>query len=468
VNQNLQPGAHPDADQLSLFAEGAATPREREQMLAHLAGCAECRQVMFLMQRAEEQDAAAPAEVSRERRWQRLLLPAGLAGAALACGLTVVLAHVRLESHAHEAMRQIASEQKPEAGLNGNAVVSPGKTKQARQPRTLQGQAQVSSFVPNADVSSAPAPKSGPGNSKAPITVSHATAVQSTARFGEMRGAQPVRPMAEAVPPAAPALPPVASAGQAAAMPMIAQKNIILQSHAAPAAAQRVVPQANPAAQANLTVLRIEQGGPNDSMPEVSGRVTDESGAVVPKAIVALRDFLGNTRQTTTGADGSFRLTGAPEGHYDLTVTAQGFQSNRQSIDLRRGELAMLQPVLNVGTVTQTVTVTSNAPLFQTESASVDQILEELPSRLPAIATATLGKRILSLDSTGSLFLSRNAVRIAVALAKTRMDLGKDKSLNGSLSGGDSGPAGVQRIFQLITEVGDVWTSEDGKHWRQQ
>jgi hypothetical protein len=54
VNQKLQPGLHPDADQLSIFVEGATTEREHERMLAHLAECDECREAVFLMRKPEE------------------------------------------------------------------------------------------------------------------------------------------------------------------------------------------------------------------------------------------------------------------------------------------------------------------------------------------------------------------------------------------------------------------------------
>jgi len=54
LNRNLQPGIHPDADKLSVFVEGAATAREQERMLAHLAECTECRKAVFLMQPHEE------------------------------------------------------------------------------------------------------------------------------------------------------------------------------------------------------------------------------------------------------------------------------------------------------------------------------------------------------------------------------------------------------------------------------
>ena len=58
MSRNFQPGIHPDADKLSVFVEGAATAREQERMLAHLAECGECRKAVFLMQPHEEMQPA--------------------------------------------------------------------------------------------------------------------------------------------------------------------------------------------------------------------------------------------------------------------------------------------------------------------------------------------------------------------------------------------------------------------------
>src|ERR1700733_10034159 len=93
LNRNSHPGTHPDADQLSLFVEGAATSREHERMLAHMAECAECRKALFLMHPREETQAVTPAPV-KGWIWGRLL-PIGLPAAALACGLIALLIYVR-------------------------------------------------------------------------------------------------------------------------------------------------------------------------------------------------------------------------------------------------------------------------------------------------------------------------------------------------------------------------------------
>ena len=119
MNLNFQPGIHPEADQLSVFVEGAATPREQERMLAHLADCAECRKAVFLMRPHEETQAARPTP-TKEWIWRRLL-PVGLPAAALACGLIAALVYIRPRDGAPETPQQIASPTQPgiQMMLNG-------------------------------------------------------------------------------------------------------------------------------------------------------------------------------------------------------------------------------------------------------------------------------------------------------------------------------------------------------------
>lgn len=60
-------GAHPDAGLLTAFVERSLPAREREQVLAHLATCVDCREVVALA--APELPAAAPAAAAPRRRW---------------------------------------------------------------------------------------------------------------------------------------------------------------------------------------------------------------------------------------------------------------------------------------------------------------------------------------------------------------------------------------------------------------
>lgn len=464
MNQSFQSGMHPDADQLCIFVEGAATGRERERMLAHLAECAECRDAVFLMQRPAE---APPAEkeVSKEWVWQRWLLPVGLAGAVLACVLAAVLVYVRPRTRIPESVQRSAAKREPEAGANGKTSVPSASAGPTAQPEKVES----SSGLGAASMDAARQEAKSMAGSKAPNVEGHPAAA-STATRGTKTGvvSSSVETTAEAV-----SIPEVQSALNSAPLqeiPLNGRNVTNLQSLAAPPGA----PRDSSEAQGGLPALRVERPvGQDDALSGVSGRVTDASGAAIPKAMVALQDASGSTRQTATGADGSFWLTGVPAGRYDLTVTAPGFSKNEQSIDLKPSELAMLQPVLNVGAVAETVEVTSSAASIQTESASVGPIVAELPSRLPVAASVSRGKRILSLDPSGSLFLSRNAGKSWKKInpqwsgKAVRIDLIADTGeTKGKGKASDAESAKSQ--FQLTTDAGAEWTSKDGTRWRPQ
>src|SRR3569833_4066822 len=108
----IQPGMHPDAEILSAFAEQLVTGTEREEVLAHMAVCGRCREVVFFAQKAEEaeQPIAQEAPASDEGAggswfagWRWTWVPvAALAGVV---GVAVVQ-HVRHASVEETRMAQ--------------------------------------------------------------------------------------------------------------------------------------------------------------------------------------------------------------------------------------------------------------------------------------------------------------------------------------------------------------------------
>jgi hypothetical protein len=98
VNTTPQLDLHPDAESLNAFAEQALAATEREQILAHLAGCSRCRQVIFLAQQAAA-DAQAPARVPADRpkvrfwNWRFAWVPAAALASALALVVTFYPRH---------------------------------------------------------------------------------------------------------------------------------------------------------------------------------------------------------------------------------------------------------------------------------------------------------------------------------------------------------------------------------------
>ena len=118
----------------------------------------------------------------------------------------------------------------------------------------------------------------------------------------------------------------------------------------------------------------------------ISGRVTDTSNAVVPGAMVEIKNVdTGFTRIATTGAQGEYRAPELPLGQYQIEVSFAGFQKvNRTGIQLTSGRDATVNFQLAVGEVQEIVTVTGDAPLVETTKADMGALISrEQISELP-------------------------------------------------------------------------------------
>src|SRR5690349_5845019 len=109
------------------------------------------------------------------------------------------------------------------------------------------------------------------------------------------------------------------------------------------------------------------------SRGSMQGVVTDLSGASVPNASVTIRNTETNaTFATATNAEGLFTAPALPVGEYSVTVEKQGFKRGvRSGITLLVDQRAQVDIQLEVGGTTESVTVTSDAPLADTSSATV-------------------------------------------------------------------------------------------------
>ena len=122
-----------------------------------------------------------------------------------------------------------------------------------------------------------------------------------------------------------------------------------------------------PASQNSLHAQSLSSTG------SLSGTISDPTGAVIPRATVTVSSTAsGISRQFTTDSGGHFTFAFLPAGTYTLTVEAQGFNTAKQSeISLRVGDSVTDNLTLKVANASEQVTVTSVAPLLQTESANV-------------------------------------------------------------------------------------------------
>ncbi|HET7102759.1 MAG TPA: TonB-dependent receptor [Terracidiphilus sp.] len=110
----------------------------------------------------------------------------------------------------------------------------------------------------------------------------------------------------------------------------------------------------------------------------ITGVVQDPTGAVISKASVTLTSVdTGLVLKSTTDGSGVYVFSPVKIGNYSVTASAPGFATTTQtnlhlSLQQRLNVVVTLQP----GATTQTVTVTTEAPLMQTQESSVGQVMD--------------------------------------------------------------------------------------------
>jgi hypothetical protein len=111
----------------------------------------------------------------------------------------------------------------------------------------------------------------------------------------------------------------------------------------------------------------------------ISGTVTDASGAAVPAASVTLSNLsTGEKRTAPSGDDGHFTFVNLYQGNYRVDIEKNGFKHfARTSVIVEVQQETRVDAALTVGQVTETVEVTSQIPLLQTESSSLGQVVEQ-------------------------------------------------------------------------------------------
>jgi hypothetical protein len=110
----------------------------------------------------------------------------------------------------------------------------------------------------------------------------------------------------------------------------------------------------------------------------ITGVVQDPSGAVIVGAEITLTNT--NTQLQLHGVSngsGIYNFSPIPIGHYQITVTAPGFEKmTQENISLDVQQRLSIPITLKAGAVSQSVIVTSAPPLLQTEESSVGQVVQ--------------------------------------------------------------------------------------------
>jgi hypothetical protein len=111
----------------------------------------------------------------------------------------------------------------------------------------------------------------------------------------------------------------------------------------------------------------------------ITGTVRDTTGAVVPGATVtAKNDATGVAATQTTNDSGLYAFTALPVGNYTITVEKQGFKTLQQTKNaLQVGEPLTVDVALEVGAVSETVTVIGGTEQLQTANATMGNVVEQ-------------------------------------------------------------------------------------------
>ncbi len=161
----------------------------------------------------------------------------------------------------------------------------------------------------------------------------------------------------------------------------------------------------------------------------ISGTVKDSTGAVIAAATVkAVNSDTGFERNTISTETGDFNLPGLTPGRYDLTVQSQGFKTySSKDLILQVDQNANLQIALEVGQLTETVEITGQTPLVESQTSSLGAVVDT--------------QKILALPLNG-----RNFVELALLVP------GANTGAPGAGTGGGfsvSGTRSEQNAFQI-------------------
>ena len=118
----------------------------------------------------------------------------------------------------------------------------------------------------------------------------------------------------------------------------------------------------------------------------IAGTVTDDTGAVIPNAVVIATNIANNiaTKRTSSSA-GLYTIAPLPPGTYTLRVEAPGFKSLvRNNLSVNALAILTVNAVLNLGEATEVVSVTAAPPQLDTATATLGTVMEnETYSNLP-------------------------------------------------------------------------------------
>jgi len=176
----------------------------------------------------------------------------------------------------------------------------------------------------------------------------------------------------------------------------------------------------------------------------ISGVVRDRSqGAIAGVRITVTNTQTNFKQEATSAADGSYRFLALPAGTYQLTATSAGFQEfTATDVVVKVNDQLQIDITLQVGSVTEKVSVAANAVQVQTESTQLGDVIDS--------------KKMLALPLNGRSYIDLLGLQAGVAPG-TAQTIQQDRPVSGILNSGNISVNGQRETANaFLVNGGDV------------
>ncbi len=147
---------------------------------------------------------------------------------------------------------------------------------------------------------------------------------------------------------------------------------------------------------------------------DLVGTVVDATGAGVPNAAVSATNTATNVKSTTsTNANGEYRISNLPAGHYDVAVAASGFAAaNLRNVSIHLNQVATANITVQVAGVATTVEVSEAAATIDTTTAQLENSYSAKQSQ--DLPTTSSGFGVINLSMLNANVASAGGVGVGI------------------------------------------------------
>src|SRR6185295_15649412 len=127
-----------------------------------------------------------------------------------------------------------------------------------------------------------------------------------------------------------------------------------------------------------LAIIATARPGWAQSTGAIQGNITDAQGAVVPGATITVRNVAtGVERSTVSDSSGDYLAPSLAPGRYRVEARLSGFNEQSRDVDVDVAQTSVMNIRLTVGTVSEDVNVIGSAPVIDTATTSIGQVITQ-------------------------------------------------------------------------------------------